>query len=210
MEDPDLGPYDPLAGIEKTEADMVSAIIEDLKRRPCWTLPPKDRFEGAGVYLLYYAGKFPGYREIANPNKTKPCTVPIYVGKAVPPGARTGVLSIEDIRGPHVWRRLKEHARSIEQVANLKVDDFTCQFLVVKPVWIRLVEELLIMQHLPWWNRYIDGFGNHDPGKGRYNQARSQWDILHPGRYWADRLPPGPSPKEVWDIVKQRIKRDRV
>lgn len=31
----------------------------------------------------------------------------------------------------------------------------------------------------------IDGFGNHDPGKGRYNQMRSRWDTLHPGRSWA-------------------------
>ena len=31
----------------------------------------------------------------------------------------------------------------------------------------------------------IDGYGNHDPGKGRYNQARSRWDVLHPGRAWA-------------------------
>ena len=35
---------------------------------------------------------------------------------------------------------------------------------------------------------HIDGFGNHDPGKGRYEQARSEWDVLHPGRVWADRL----------------------
>ncbi len=31
-------------------------------------------------------------------------------------------------------------------------------------------------------NKIIDGFGNHDPGKGRYNQLRSRWDKLHPGR----------------------------
>jgi hypothetical protein len=28
----------------------------------------------------------------------------------------------------------------------------------------------------------VDGFGNHDPGKGRYKQARSDWDVIHPGR----------------------------
>ncbi len=40
----------------------------------------------------------------------------------------------------------------------------------------------------PLWNSHIDGFGNHDPGKGRYEQAKSEWDVLHPGRVWADRL----------------------
>lgn len=41
------------------------------------------------------------------------------------------------------------------------------------------------------WNTTVTGFGNHDPGSGRYNQARSSWDVLHPGRPWADRLRPG-------------------
>jgi len=40
----------------------------------------------------------------------------------------------------------------------------------------------------PLWNSHIDGFGNHDPGKGRYEQAKSEWDVLHPGRVWAERL----------------------
>lgn len=208
MEGREYEPYDPLAGIEKTEADLVAAVIGDLERRPCLPLPPQQRFDGAGVYLLNYHGNFSRYRELAEPNRERPCSKPIYVGKAVPPGARTGILNVEDAKGPHVWRRLREHARSIEQAENLGLDDFTCQFLIVKPVWIRLVEELLIMQHLPWWNRYIDGFGNHDPGKGRYNQARSHWDILHRGRYWADRLPPGPTPEVVWGIVNQKMDRD--
>ncbi len=41
---------------------------------------------------------------------------------------------------------------------------------------------------LPIWNTLIDGFGNHDPGQGRRNQAKSRWDVLHPGRAWADNL----------------------
>lgn len=31
----------------------------------------------------------------------------------------------------------------------------------------------------------LDGFGNHDPGKGRYEQAKSDWDVLHEGRSFA-------------------------
>jgi Eco29kI restriction endonuclease len=38
------------------------------------------------------------------------------------------------------------------------------------------------------WNSCIDGFGIHDPGSGRYHQQRSEWDTLHPGRMWADKL----------------------
>lgn len=47
---------------------------------------------------------------------------------------------------------------------------------------------LISMYSNPLWNSIIDGFGNHDPGKGRYNQAVSEWDFLHPGRVWVERL----------------------
>ena len=53
---------------------------------------------------------------------------------------------------------------------------------------IGTIEASLIRQYLPIWNCCIDGFGNHDPGSGRYDQAKSDWDILHPGRVWANRL----------------------
>ena len=52
---------------------------------------------------------------------------------------------------------------------------------------IGTVEAALIRLYTPLWNSSIDGFGNHDPGKGRYNQAKSDWDVFHPGRKWADK-----------------------
>jgi hypothetical protein len=44
----------------------------------------------------------------------------------------------------------------------------------------------------------LDGFGNHDPGSGRYGGQRPLWDILHPGRAWAERC--APRPETVEDI----------
>ena len=52
---------------------------------------------------------------------------------------------------------------------------------------IGTVEAALIRYYKPIWNTKIDGFGNHDPGSGRYNQAKSEWDTIHPGRPWADK-----------------------
>jgi len=49
------------------------------------------------------------------------------------------------------------------------------------------------------WNIVLDGFGNHEPGSGRYNQQRSAWDIIHPGRQWAEKLQEG---KAKDDIVR--------
>ena len=82
-------------------------------------------------------------------------------------------------------RRLKEHADSIRAVENLTIEDFHCRYLVVEDIWIPLGESLLIARFAPPWNKLAAGFGNHDPGGGRYNQVRSRWDVMHPGRSWA-------------------------
>lgn len=91
-----------------------------------------------------------------------------------------------------------EHAESIEQAQNLDVKDFFCRYLAVDDIWIPLGESLLIEMFSPIWNLFIDGFGNHDPGKGRYNQQRSAWDMIHVGRPWAEKLQPNKrSEKEI-------------
>ena len=89
-----------------------------------------------------------------------------------------------------MYNRLAEHAESIQCTKNLDIEDFACRYLVVDDIWIPLGESLLIEMFSPIWNRLIDGFGNHDPGKGRYQQQRSPWDVLHPGRTWAEKLQP--------------------
>jgi hypothetical protein len=53
-----------------------------------------------------------------------------------------------------------------------------------------LAESLLIERYRPLWNVVVDGFGNHDPGSGRHQGKRPNWDTLHPGRAWASRLQP--------------------
>ena len=68
---------------------------------------------------------------------------------------------------------------------------------------ITIVEAALIRKYRPLWNAVIDGFGNHDPGSGRYDQAKSEWDVLHPGRTWAEKLR-GKSPE--LEGIKAKIK----
>ena len=173
-------PFNPLD--KKNLAASVAEAILASKPHRLGELPS---FEGAGVYAIYYSGRFPAYAEISKRNQGDSKTAPIYVGKAVPAGARKGGGAATGTVGKPLFNRLSEHAESIRAVSNLDINDFTCRFLVVDDIWIPLGESLLIARYSPVWNSLIDGFGNHDPGSGRYNGLRPRWDVLHPGRAWA-------------------------
>lgn len=167
---------------------IVEEVITFFNETPVRLLPP-DSFNGPGVYGLYYTGDFEPYENPARANNTE-LTTPIYVGKAVPTGWRQGRTS-RNYDAPHLYRRLREHARSIKRVDNLLLEDFQCRFVILveeQSDLITLVEASLTRKYTPLWNSYIDGFGNHDPGSGRYDQAPSEWDTLHPGRPWVEKL----------------------
>lgn len=178
-------PFNPLD--EENHKKLTLSIAEALLATPIQSLPPAVPFVGAGVYAIYYTGKFPLYKNIAAKNSKGEYALPIYVGKAVPPGSRKG-LNIDQYQGMVLYNRLKEHAESIRQSTNLDIKDFVCRYLVVEHIWIPHGESHLINQFSPLWNKAVDGFGNHDPGSGRYAQRKSQWDVLHPGRRWAEKL----------------------
>ena len=184
--------------------DEAIAFFDDT---PVYPLPPPDSFMGTGVYALYYGdgqGEFNAYKEITALNQGT-LSLPIYVGKAVPPGWRRGRVRETDT--PALYRRLREHARSIQYATNLEIEAFQCRFMILTDIESDLVipvEAEMIRRYAPLWNTVIDGFGNHDPGSGRYDQAKSEWDVLHPGRPWAARLRgASPSLKQVMDKVRQ-------
>lgn len=116
---------------------------------------------------------------------------PIYVGKAIPKGGRKGGLGKDAGQGAALRDRLRQHAASVAEASNLELGDFWIRHLVVDDVWIPLGENMLIERFKPLWNRAIDGFGNKDPGKRRATQYRSPWDVLHPGRVFAEKLAEG-------------------
>ena len=179
---------------------VVKEAVEFLTKTPIHPLPPATDFAGVGVYALYYLGSFDYYSHIARQNQ-QDCCQPIYIGKAVPAGWRTARTAHTD-QDKALYQRLQEHARSISSVESLEVHDFRCRFMILNGVetdLISAVESELIRTYRPLWNTVVDGFGNHDLGGGRYNQARSEWDVLHSGRGWADRLT-GPAP-QLEDII---------
>jgi len=175
-------PYNPL-----DKRNLRVSVADALLALPPLPLPPADAFAGAGIYAIYYVGAFQSYGPIMARNRDGKFALPIYVGKAVPAGARKGGFGLDIAPGQVLFNRLREHTASVQQAKNLNLADFWCRYLVVDDIWIPLGESMMIDKLVPVWNRVIDGFGNHDPGKGRYRQRRSHWDVLHPGRDWAER-----------------------
>ena len=178
-----MEPYDPLA-IENIANSMAVALLAQDPQ----PLPPEGDVMGAGVYLLYYMGPFELYAPVSNPA----CLVPVYVGKAVSGGRRTGGEGIKAAPKASLKARLRKHAQSVGDAENLDVVDFRCRYLVLEDIWVGLAEDHLIRLYTPLWNsKLLAGFGINAPGKGRMNQKRSLWDTLHPGRGYARDLPEG-------------------
>lgn len=195
-------PYNPL-----DKRNLGASVADAILKQSPVSLPPPDQFNGAGVYAIYYTGNFPQYNMVAAENRGDTFNWPIYVGKAVPQGSRKGGLGLSpDNVGPVMYKRLKEHAESIQQAMNLQLEDFTCRYLVVDDIWIPLGESLLIQRFRPIWNMHLDGFGNHDPGSGRYQQKRSPWDVIHPGRPWAERCAGNEKlPEQIFEMLAKAI-----
>lgn len=202
-------PYNPLDRVE-----LGKSVERALLSRELVSLPPAARFPGAGVYALYYIGDFEPYRAIAPPARAAG-DIPIYVGRASPPGGRSGGGGLRpSTPEPKLFNRLREHARSIARVedhatptrgTNLRLADFLCRFLVVDDIWVALGEAVLIGHYQPVWNGLVSGFGIHGPGGGRDNQAQSYWDTLHPGRPFTGKLPP--NPRTASEIAAEVIER---
>jgi hypothetical protein len=167
--------------------NLLKDAIRFFNGTPVYELPPPESFIGSGIYAIYYTGSFELYAPLTAINRIR-YDLPLYVGKAIPSGSRRGQGGRE---GSSLYKRLGEHAKSIQAVENLDLADFHCRFVIIpheEDALISPIESAIIKQYNPLWNACVDGFGNHDPGGGRSDQARSQWDVLHPGRRWAEKL----------------------
>jgi hypothetical protein len=183
-------PFNPL-----DKKNLGASVAEALLAREPVPLSQVPVFEGAGIYAIYYDGPFEAYERLSKMNQARQFLLPIYVGKAIPAGARIGAS--QDLPAGRVLsKRLKEHAESINACSNLDIDNFFCRFLIVDDIWIPLGESLIISRFTPLWNSLIDGFGNHNPGRGRHAGMRPRWDVLHPGRSWAMSLAERPETQD--------------
>ena len=170
--------------------ELIKDALRFFSGTPVHEMPPPESFIGAGVYALYYTGKNPLYKKYAELNRLA-YAAPIYIGKAVPKGWRQARSSnTEAATTKELNLRLKQHARNIDDVIDLTKGEFSCRFVIFEFAssdMINTVEAALIKLYRPLWNSALDGFGNHDPGRGRYEQAKSDWDVIHAGRIFADK-----------------------
>lgn len=174
------------------ETSVIQEAIDFFTTRQMIDLPLTEPFSDVGVYALYYFGNFENYCPIADINKKAKSLkeyFPIYVGKAVPKGSRTARTKTSISQS--LFKRLEEHSKSIQSASNLDLKNFKCRFAILRDNEVDLIvplEAALIRHYKPLWNSCISGFGIHHPGSGRYGQKRSEWDTLHTGRYFADKL----------------------
>jgi hypothetical protein len=179
-------------------------LVHALEGRPDHPLADLTSVTGAGVYAIYYIGArrpFAAYEPLARANEHA-LRQPIYVGKAVPPGARKGRRRSPAGTG-EAWTslatRLNDHRASVDAAENLDIRDFRYRYLPVKAFWIPTMERLLIERYAPLWNQVVDGFGNKTQGSERDTTAPSAWDTIHPGRL-----------RNLEHRKKSRLSRDQV
>lgn len=169
-------------------AELVKDAVRFFNGTPVHNLPLEESFLGSGVYAIYYTGNNTFYSKLSEINRLS-YSLPIYVGKAVPDGWRQGRISDTSLNQSNkLFSRIREHTKNIELGEALSIDDFSCRFVIFEESgsdMISTIEAALIKLFKPVWNTTVDGFGNHDPGRGRYNQAKSDWDVIHPGRKFA-------------------------
>ncbi len=192
-------PFNPL-----DKKNLGASVAEALVTSAAHPLSSIPSFKGVGIYTIYYCGSFAAYKPIAdcNADPQNP-QLPIYVGKAIPAGARKGGALADPLASKSLFSRLGEHAESIRAATNIELKDFACRYLIVDEIWIPLGESLMIAKFAPLWNSIVEGFGNHDPGGGRYQGQRPRWDVVHPGRSWALKCKPRSESAE--DILRDAI-----
>lgn len=181
---------------ERINNQILNPGIDFFMRTQKIKIDSVPNFTGVGVYAIFFDDPLNTiYGNSINNN------YPIYVGKAVPSGTRQGG---HGVISNQLCRRISEHRRSMHQ-GGMDTSNVSIRFMIMTGIAVDLIpamESAIIRFFRPLWNSYIDGFGIHTPGAGRYNQQPSEWDTLHPGRPWLEKLT---GKKRDYDTILRKI-----
>lgn len=178
---------------------ILDKAVKHLIKSPYHSFDNLD-IEGNGVYAIYCNSNILDKYDVLKDGSYY-LNEPIYIGKAVPRGWRS---SRQEGGSNNLQKRLRDHFKSISQANNLNLNNFIYQYVILDGDLISSVEAEAIRQFNPLWNCVIEGFGNHNVGRNRLNQEKPEWDVLHPGRPWANRMD-GPSVNEVKSRIIKRM-----
>ncbi len=165
-------------------AEFLKDAVRAFNGSPVAPLPPPP-FTGSGVYALYCTATKGPYAKFGKEINRLEYKVPIYVGKAVPPGWRQSRQFSDDTdTSSSLYSRLCEHARSIEQGKGLTISDFACRF---QPILLGEMElatrivQFLISRYKPLWNTVVRGFSNCVFSSHTNRKGFCTWEVLHNG-----------------------------
>lgn len=167
------GEFDPL-----TVENIGVTLAVELLEQPTVDFPPREKFNGPGVYALYYTGDHPAYAPLVEMDQGR-CVYPVYVGQAARQNAKQG-FNPRPSHGAELFNRIDKHYKSVSAAENIDASDFRVRYLALKPAYINLAESVLIMAFRPPWNGM--GLGSNVTGGPRMLGKGSYWDALHPGR----------------------------
>lgn len=142
--------------------DDFSEIIKDAVRffhgTPVHTMPPPEPFDGAGVYAIYCIARQGLYRKFGETINREEYAVPIYVGKAVPPGGRKNkTLSHNSFPALPLGKQLHVFSSLIRTSIGLQ-GQFAlrcCSFPHGNKTVINAVHRYLLRRFHPVWNDFF-------------------------------------------------------
>jgi hypothetical protein len=100
-------PYNPLDKVHLGES-----VADALLSKEKILMQAIEPFIGAGIYAIYYRGNSSIYKPISIENCKE---IPIYVGKAVPPGARKGNFGLTSDPGLALYKRCKSMPKALHK-----------------------------------------------------------------------------------------------
>ncbi|MFD8023676.1 Eco29kI family restriction endonuclease [Streptomyces lavendulae] len=152
--------------------NLIRSVAYALQTADPVPLVGMPRFEGSGLFSLYYVGPNDLYRPVSDDR----CRTPLYVGSATPLGTRRDGSLVE---APHpLWNRLTRYRRRLDGALDLKAEDFRVRYLLTDDLFIHGAQEQTNRDHRPVWNVVLPGIGSMRAGtttRSRY----SPWEILH-------------------------------
>ena len=167
-------------------AEFLKDAVRAFNGSPVAPMPPPS-FTGSGVYALYCTAVKGPYAKFGKEINRLEYKVPIYVGKAVPPGWRQSrQLDGSADKSTSLCSRLSQHARSLEQGKGLSLSDFACRVMQLstdEQILATKIADFMVKFYKPLWNTIVRGFSRCSFTDSAEHKFHTNWDVMHNGKH---------------------------